>query len=192
MTGVSGSHGPARGAGHGGAARGYSWAPFEAGNAVSLRHGARSPRVYGTLAEELAAGMVHDRPDLAAYPEALAAWATAEAQAALLRRHLDDAGLFDGAGKVRGALDHLDRVERRADRMRQRLGLDPRAEADLAHALASAASVAVDLEAIADRGRAVLAERGPDDRPPDLAGRALAGVLQAGRTTDDRGGDDDA
>jgi hypothetical protein len=34
----------------------------------------------------LAAGLVEDRPDLARYPEAVAAWSTAEAQAALLRR----------------------------------------------------------------------------------------------------------
>jgi hypothetical protein len=36
----------------------------------------------------LAAGLELDRPDLAAYPEAVSAWATSEAVGALLRRHL--------------------------------------------------------------------------------------------------------
>lgn len=58
--------------------------PFPEGNAVQLGHGARSPRVYGTLAEQFTAGLLEARPDLAAYPEAVAGWATAEAQATLL------------------------------------------------------------------------------------------------------------
>lgn len=69
--------------------------PFAPGNLAMLTHGASTPRVYGPLAEELAAGLTEDRPDLAAYPEALAAWATAEAQAALLRRHLSEVGTID-------------------------------------------------------------------------------------------------
>lgn len=36
-----------------------------------------------------------DRPDLAGYPEAVAAWATSEAQAALLRRHLSEVGTIN-------------------------------------------------------------------------------------------------
>ena len=69
--------------------------PFAPGNLAMLTHGARTPRVYGPLAEVLAAGLTEDRPDLAAYPEAVAAWATAEAQAALLRRHLSEVGTID-------------------------------------------------------------------------------------------------
>jgi hypothetical protein len=39
--------------------------PFAPGNLAMLTHGARTPRVYGPLAEELAAGLTEDRPDLA-------------------------------------------------------------------------------------------------------------------------------
>jgi len=42
-----GGYRPARG----GAARGYSWPPFEAGNTAAMRSGAYSPRVAGPLAE---------------------------------------------------------------------------------------------------------------------------------------------
>ncbi len=57
-------------------ARGYVRPPFTHGNLVRLTHGATTLRVYGPLATELAAGLLEDRPDLAAYPEAVAAWAT--------------------------------------------------------------------------------------------------------------------
>jgi len=43
----------------------------------------------------LTVGLLADRPDLAQFPEAVAAWATAEAQAALLRRHLAEVGTVD-------------------------------------------------------------------------------------------------
>lgn len=62
---------------------GGSRPPFTSGNLARATSGARSPRVYGDLAQRLAAGLTEDRPDLGHYPEAVAAWATAEAQAAL-------------------------------------------------------------------------------------------------------------
>jgi hypothetical protein len=146
--------------------------PFTPGNLAAATHGARSPRVYGPLAEALAAGLVEDRPDLAAYPEAVAAWATAEAQAALIRRHVAEVGPLDD-GKPRDAvLTWLTRLEGAAARHRATLGLDPRAEAALARERAAASVLAVDLDALAERGRAVLAAR--DSAPPDLAGRVLA------------------
>lgn len=154
---------PARGSGRGGAARGYSWPPFEEGNTASLRHGARSPRVYEPVAEELAAGLLADRPDLEAFPEAVGSWAEAEARAVLLRTHLSrsDVGMFDGDGEPReGMLRWLDRFERRADAMRQRLGLDPRSAAELARERADAGRSQVDLDAVRQRGREALAGSG--------------------------------
>lgn len=62
---VNESHGQ----GHGGPARGTGTRPpFAPGNTVNLRSGHRSPRVYGELAEHLAAGMLEARPDLAPIP----------------------------------------------------------------------------------------------------------------------------
>lgn len=147
------------------------------GNTQTVKSGARSPRVYGELAQHLAAGLVDDRPDLAVYPEAVAAWATAEAQAALIRRHLTEAGWIDRTtGEPNGATLHwLGVFERLAAKHRDTLGLDPRSEAALARERASAAVLAVDLSALAERGRAALAEHRLNPAP-DLAGEALAKV----------------
>lgn len=132
--------------------------PFEPGNTKSLRSGHRSPRVYGELARSLAAGLVEARPDLAAYPEAVSSWATLEAQTALLRRHVADVGVIDpdtGAPRE-GALQWLTKLEKNTADARTRLGLDPRSEASLARERAAAFVLAVDLGALAERGRAAL------------------------------------
>lgn len=148
--------------------------PFTAGNLASSTHGARSPRVYGDLAQRLAAGLLEDRPDLDAYPEAVAAWATAEAQAALMRRHLAEVGPIDPTTREPRAasLSWLRSIERLAAETRKPLGLDPLSEAALSRERAAASVLAVDLDALAERGRAALAARGTT--PPDLAGEVLA------------------
>jgi hypothetical protein len=149
------------------------------GNVRSLRSGYRSPRVYGALAEELAAGLLADRPDLGAYPEAVAGWATAEACAALLRRHLDEVGAIDPETREPRAasLNALRQYERQAAEHRATLGLDPRSEASLVRERATAATLVVDLDALAERGRRALASSAGDD---DLAGALLARVRAEG------------
>lgn len=152
--------------------------PWPANNFGAVVSGHRSPRVYGELARLLTEGLIADRPDLAAYPEAVAAWATAEAQAALLRRHLDNQGILDDNGNPRQKLiDSLRHVERQALRHREVLGLDPRSEASLARDRAAASVLAVDLQALAERGRQALDARHADPHeaePPDLAEHVLA------------------
>jgi hypothetical protein len=154
-------------------ARGYSWPPFQPGHTLSLRHGARSPRTYQPLARELVAGVLVERPWLAGYPEALAAWSEAEARCDLLRRWLADRELLDDAGvseQVTGALHWLTRLETVADRLRQRLGLDARSDVELLKGQAEVARTQVDLAAVAAAGREALGraevvavERGDDD-----------------------------
>lgn len=155
-------------------------APFAPGHAYRMRSGARSPRVYGALAEELTAGMLEKRPDLAAYPEALGAWATAEAQAVLLRRDLELNGMFDPENGTprEAALKWSNTLERRAAKAREALGLDPRSEAALARERAAASALAVDLESLAEAGRQSLAERSQAGvLEPDPAGEILAAEL---------------
>ena len=150
--------------------------PFTPGNMAAVKSGARSPRVYGELAEVLAAGLVEDRPDLAAYPEAVAAWATTEAQAALMRRHVNTVGPLDEHGKPRDSvLTWLTKLEASALKQRATLGLDPRSEAKLAREGAAASALAVDLTALAERGRAALQAREQAGLPasPDIAGQVL-------------------
>ncbi|MGO1544389.1 MAG: hypothetical protein ACTHXA_08620 [Gulosibacter sp.] len=157
--------------------------PFPKGNALSLSAGYTSPRVYGELANQLAAGLVEDRPDLAPYPEAIAAWATAEAQVALLRRHLDNVGIIDAKkNEPRYRLAQLlATMERSAAQHRSTLGLDPRSEAELAKVRAEASTLAVDLGALMERGKAALAAREAAGipAPPDLAAQALAAAQHA-------------
>lgn len=174
--------------------------PYAEGNTKRLTSGRNSVRVYGELAQHLAAGLVEDRPDLGAYPEAVAAWATAEAQATLMRRHVVEVGWLDeSTGRPRETvLKWLRIYERLAASHRATLGLDPRSEAALARERTAAAVLSVDLDALAQRGRDALAAREAAGiaPPPDLAGEVLASVQAAGeqaqRLADERrrGGDD--
>lgn len=162
--------GPARGPGTG------SRPPFAPGNTVNLRSGYRSPRVYGQLAEHLAAGLLEARPDLAPYPESVAAWATLEAQTTLLRRHIAEVGPIDPETSEprQGPLQWLTKLEKSAADHRARLGLDPRSEAALARERAAASVLAVDLDALAARGREALEaqQQPPGDDP-------VVGVLES-------------
>lgn len=145
--------------------------PFYPGNATRLTSGARSPRVYGELARLLAAGLIEDRPDLAGYPEEVASWATLEAQAALMRKHFEEVGSIDPEkNEPRSSLSWLSHFEKRAMEARQPLGLGPMSEAKLAKERATAAVLSVDLEALAQKGRATLAAQVDG---PDLAGQVL-------------------
>lgn len=157
--------------------------PFAKGNTRHLVSGAHSPRVYGELAQHLAAGLLEDRPDLGAYPEAVAAWATAEAQVSLMRRNLAEVGWMDNGEPRHGALKWLRSFERLAASHRSTLGLDPRSEAALARERAAAAVLTVDLGALAQRGRDALAAREAAgiDPPPDVAGDVLAAVQAEGQ-----------
>jgi len=137
--------------------RGYSWAPFEKGNTVSTRHGVWSQRKVDPVAEELASGLLVDRPDLAGHPETVFAWARAEARCLLLAEHFAG-GLFDGDGNERPGLRLIAQFERLASDLRARLGLDPRSEAELARERGAATLTAVDLEAVRARGRASMLE----------------------------------
>jgi hypothetical protein len=68
--------------------------------------------------------------------------------------------------------------EKLATEGRATLGLDPRSEATLAKERAAAATLAVDLEALAERGRQALEarEQAGLPGPPDLAGEVLTEV----------------
>jgi len=139
-------------------ARGYSWRPFQTGNAAAVRHGVWSARAVDPVAEELVTALVEDRPDLAGYPETVEAWARAEARCLLLAAYHAERGLLDEKGNVRAG-QYVTAFERLAADLRARLGLDPRSEAELRRAQADAVQAAVDLDGIRARGRAALNAR---------------------------------
>jgi len=155
--------------------------PFQPGNMARLSHGARTPRVYGELAKHFAAGLLEERPDLAAYPEAVARWATAEAQATLMRRHFEDVGTIDPeTGEPRSSLHWLRTFEKLAKEMAEPLGLDPVSEARLAKERAAAATLSHDLDGLMARGRAIREARENAALPDaeDVVGQVLAAARQ--------------
>jgi hypothetical protein len=146
---------------HGGGANG-SWPPFAPGHEVNLRHGARSDKYIEPLAAAFRDVLLADRPDLAGYPEAVAAWAVAEARCERYRVWHGTHGFIDAEGNVPGGAN-VSVYENQAQRMRERLGLDPLAEAALAKTRAEAVLTTVDLESIRARGRAAWAARQAED-----------------------------
>lgn len=135
-------------------ARDYKWADATPGNFIALKHGARSRRIYEPAAADLAAGLLEDRPDLEDYPDALTQWAESEARAELLRKWVAEQGMFDGDQTPRsGVLTWLRVFENQAAEARKVLGLDPRSHAELVKVRAEATTQAIDLEALAARGR---------------------------------------
>lgn len=140
-----------------GPAGGSGWGPAKGMRAE--RHGARSPRVYQRRARELARGLVAEQPWLEGYPEAVAAWAEAEARASLIREWLADRDLLGDDGPVEGmggAVHWLRVFERTARDARKDLGLDPASEAAVAKARGEAALVSADLDAVRRAGREAL------------------------------------
>jgi hypothetical protein len=156
--------------------------PFAPGHELSIKHGAWSPRKYGPLTEQLVTGMLElakgepHRLGYLAAPEHAAtlwAWARTEARVQLVYEWLhDQGGEVDDEGDVTAASTLLTRLERQAESLRARLGLDPRSAADLAKARAGAVLVGFDLQAAVAAGREVLdaharetGEAGPSDAP---------------------------
>jgi hypothetical protein len=121
---------------------GYSWPPFEAGNEVSVRHGAHSSRRVDPIASDLLAAVDGDSGVTWLRPvdrPALMAWARTEARIQLVSDWLADrGGDIDDAGQVRPAVALLNRLEARAESLRGRLGFDPLSRARLGRDVAAA------------------------------------------------------
>jgi hypothetical protein len=157
-------------------ASGYKWQPFAPGNTAAVKHGANTPAMVRPLADAIAVELVDQAPWLASpvYMGTVAALAWAEARCVLIREWLDDHGLLDADGVPRPATGQLDRLERRAESLRARCGLDPLSMAKLLGAVASLGSEAVadQLEALKAEQRAVVAawhelSAPQPEQPPD-------------------------
>jgi hypothetical protein len=99
-----------------------------------------------------------DRPDLAAYPEAVWGWARAEARCLLFADWHAEVGFLTDDGQVLGG-GRVREYEVLAANLRARLGLDPVSDVQLQKARAEAVHLVVDLEGVRERGRAVLERR---------------------------------
>ena len=123
---------PAKGPGHGGERRGYSWPTATPGNTIALKHGAFS-RYALAEADDLAATVVEYAPHLAeADAPALRDYCIAQARAWRLGAWIEEHGELDETGKPRPALTALREWLHRSEQARSRLGLDPASRASLA------------------------------------------------------------
>lgn len=141
-----------------GDARGYSWPPFAKGHTLSLVHGAWSPRTIAPVAEGLVAELTEAAPWCArpVFAAEVQAWAWAEAEVVLLRRHMDTVGPLTEEGEPAGFLSELHRAETRAAKRRADLGLTPRAWAHLLKAMADTGGDEDALEQLKATGREII------------------------------------
>lgn len=174
-------------------ARGYKSPSLTkgAGAALNLSNGVKAQLVYLPLSEELAAGLIEARPDLARYPAAVARYCEWEGRAMLMRRHLAivgdlDAEVGNSNAKVReGVTQWLWRCEQHAAKAAAVLGLDPMSEAKLSRERATSELLGVSLDEVAERGRKTIAAQiaeGTLDQPDDLAGKHLERVKSEAKT----------
>lgn len=112
------------------APKGPSEPPFADGNTLSLKHGAFSERMIGPLAAQIRDGLLSGRPHLALLPDALDDFSRAEARIRLLAAWIEQ--------HVLPGLVLTRRLERRADALRSRLGLEPAEPHSLLDEVASA------------------------------------------------------
>ena len=142
-----------------------SWPPFTDGNLVGVRHGALSPRLVGERAQALIDALHEEHPAWITNLDgrAVAAWARAEARCDLLHEWLDGRPVVQDDGKPHPAEELLVRHERRAADLRARLGLDPRARAELGRTTALGRVLADEgLARLRAAGRAAWDERGSE------------------------------
>jgi hypothetical protein len=155
----------------------YEWWPGNRAGEARAQHGALTGRQVDPIVVELVAALLERRPDLEAYPEAVAAWARAEARCILYADWHARVGLLDEeTGEVKGGRK-VKEFEVLAANLRSRLGLDPMADATLKKTQAEAIQLTADLESIRERGRAAL-ERRPQAGIQDAASKEDQGGVR--------------
>jgi hypothetical protein len=154
-----------------GAARGYTWPPFEPGNEAAVTHGVwragRAEQIRERV-EALAANVADAFPWTVPYELERAAYARAAVDEADVQAYLDAVGALDEHGSERSAVRTLERFASRAARCRAALGLSPDSHAKILrnvsevvrrHPERSVGALAGPLEALLAEGRSAL-ERG--------------------------------
>lgn len=133
---------------------------FEEGNTAHLKHGVWSDRKIDPVALEFAEGLVEERPELLRFPASVWAWARAEARCLLLQEYFAEHRLVDEDGDVVPVTRFVHQFEKLAMQMREKLGLDPKSEADLITSRAEATRHSFDINALIDAGAEALESRG--------------------------------
>jgi hypothetical protein len=162
----AGHGGPARGEGQG-PARGYTWEDAAEGNTLSVVHGASSARFYGPVAEGLKE-QLFALPSCPGYLRdplwtfALRGWAEAEAQCLLGQEYLSGLSVHEKYNARKqgqtAPIEIVQKLEKHAANMRDKVGLNPAAAARLGKSLSAAE---LDLAKLAEHFMA--AEMGEDE-----------------------------
>jgi hypothetical protein len=126
------------------AVRGYTWPPFEEGNAAAATHGANSLKLVEPHAREIAPAIFTAHPHLDPARDGAAVWRYAITLARIHRVNVwlaqrEDPVFADlEAGAPHKVFERLDRWERQAAADEERLGLSPGARVKLGLDLARA------------------------------------------------------
>ena len=152
--------------GHG-AARHYSWPPFEEGNTASLVHGADSERTLEAQAAQIRPRLFELCPwleDVDAIAIAMARFLRVEARSLILESSMAEIIATAGPGKVPIRMwEQANATDRLAGDLGRKLGLDSAGRAQLRQSEASTQSSLADLaatgRAIRERRAAELAEK---------------------------------
>jgi hypothetical protein len=145
-------------------ARGYRWADATEGNTLALKHGMRSPRVYGPVAEQYVTILMSaieaeeiESLDLDKRPTfvfVLQGLADTLARVDVGRRHVAEKH-DTGDCERDSCLNQLAILERQLDRRLDSAGLTPTSRARIAQALTTAAQNEVSLSTLIEKGQAI-------------------------------------
>ncbi len=126
--------------------RGYSWAPFEPGHRVSVKHGAFSDAIVSAHAEEVRGALVELAPWVVESDRAaVERYCRAEGRARILHDYCMKVSLDRGVESVPAYLwGEASRAEANAAKFGSDLGLDPAGRARLAKDLGWASHLAGD------------------------------------------------
>lgn len=110
------------------AARGYSWAPFQPGHTLTVRHGTRSQRLVAERAEQVRAQLLeaHEFLGEPIFAEALERYCRVEARARMLDEYVVEKAISEGVESVPPYLwTEATRADALAQKAAQDCGLDP-------------------------------------------------------------------
>lgn len=144
--------------------------PFEPGHTLSLKHGARSPRVIAARAVEVHEDLIAHAPWLAEdhFLPAVARYLDAAATESLLMDHVRAVSEAQGVGKVPSRTwEQLTAARRLAAKLGADLGLDPIGHARLRAVAAQAEGAIQSLADLAAQGAAIRAARQASDHVSD-------------------------
>lgn len=143
-------------------ARGYSWPPFEPGNAIGLVHGGNSSRAIEAMAVEVHETLIEHAPYLAdpVFAPQVNRYLQATAREQLLHDYIVQVSDDKGPQAVSSRLwEQATAATRLASKLADDLGLSPRGHAELKALAAGAETAEASMADLKARGALIAAKR---------------------------------